>query len=87
MSQTSGDPSCPAHEVSVDPTNLEPIKSDFTNGMSRRVEPDRAKHEVQVGRVIVQRLSESVLAAPRDYSPPKPDTSMIRLFPQPIFRR
>jgi hypothetical protein len=41
------------HQVSVAPTNLKPVKSDFTNGMSGGVESDRAKHEVQVGRVIL----------------------------------
>ena len=54
MSQISGEAvlSC-GHQLSVAPTNLKPVKSDFTNGMSGGVESDRAKHEVQVGRVIL----------------------------------
>lgn len=54
MSQISGE-AVPSyrHQVSVAPTNLRPVKSDFTNGMSRRVESDRAKQEVKVGRVIL----------------------------------
>ena len=54
VSQISGDAVLSyRHQVSVAPTNLKPVKSDFTNGMSRRVESDRAKHEVQVSRVIL----------------------------------
>lgn len=54
MSQISGEAVLSyGRQVSVAPTNLKPVKSDFTNGMSRRIESDRAKHEAQVGRVIL----------------------------------
>jgi len=69
MSRISGDAVLSyGHQVSVAPTNLEPVKSDFTNGMSRRVESDRAKQEGQVGRVILlsKRLAAITLSPDLD---------------------
>ena len=62
MPRTSGDAVLfYGHQVSVAPTSLKPVKSDFTNGMSRRVESNRAKHEVQVGRVTLNDITTLAL--------------------------